>query len=678
MKKFTFTLLLLLTAIIVKAQDSCNSAVVITAGVYTTSDINGDAPTLDCTSNTNGSNGEWYKYTATEDIEITVSSALPVNTGIDTRLNVFTGSSCNNLVCVGGDDDSGPGANADLGYTSIYTFNAFAGSDYYIVFDNRWSPFAIDFELTEGGSVVDPPTEDVTFTIQSISNLGSPYTFVDMNNDDLDDLVTVSNTSVLINYQKADHTFDEVTVTTSNADHNPSWSIAAGDLDGNGYMDLLYGGGQGATFMYGNKNDTSNPANNYATDYTEYSPSIYIFSQRTNFVDIDNDGLLDAFVCHDVAPNVYFINDGNGGLETHQVGDGNSLDLGLPGSNYATIFFDMDNDRDTDMYISKCTSEPNRLYSNNGDGTYTDVSVGSGADSLLRTWASAVGDYDNDGFMDILIGASSGSNGLMHNNGDGTFTDVTAGSGFDTFNEVSHEYIAEDFNNDGFIDILSSGKIMLGNGDMTFSPSINTVGRGAVGDANNDGFLDVFTFSGLNINNNTTGNWFNVNLTGVQSNSDGIGARVEIVSAMGTQIRDVKSGVGFKHMSSLTAHFGLGEDTTIDSVTIYWPSGVVDTVDSPAINSSLNITEGSSALSIDENLLSNVSVYPNPVNKELTINTTLDLENSIISIFNIQGKKVFNTRFDSNKINVSSLETGVYFLRIIQNNKQVNLKFIKK
>ncbi|MCF6349537.1 MAG: FG-GAP-like repeat-containing protein [Flavobacteriaceae bacterium] len=524
--------------------------------------------------------------------------------------------------------------------------------------------------------------EDITFTTQSVSSLGAPYVIVDMNGDFLDDLVTVNTNSIRINYQKEDQTFDTVTITTPIADNDPTWSIAAGDLDGNGYMDLLYGGGSGATFMLANVNETSNESNNYASEYSEISPSIYIFSQRTNFVDINNDGNLDAFVCHDIDANVYFINDGNGGLITHQVNDGSSLDLGILGRNYATIWIDYDNDQDIDVFISKCggstEATKNRLYRNNGDGTYTDVSVASGLDSVIQTWSSAWGDFDNDGFMDVMVGASWGENEFMRNNGDGTFTNITAGSGFDTFDITSHEYIAKDFNNDGYIDVLASGYIMKNNGDMTFTQIANDVGQGAVGDVDNDGFLDVFTDGVVKVNDGTVGNWLKVNAVGVESNIDGIGARVEITSALGTQIRDIRSGIGFQYMSSLTAHFGIGDDTAIESVTIYWPSGNIDIINDPAINSTLNITEESVPLSINEDLLNNVSLYPNPVTNELQINTNLDLENSIIAIFDIQGKKVYNSYFIDNKINVSNLETGIYFLRIIQNDKKLNLKFIKK
>ncbi len=678
MKKITILLLFTLIITNLQAQNTCNTAVEITMGTHTVVEINGDPAPENCVQQyNNGSFGEWYKFTATVAEGVEITTDIPGNEGKDTRIHIYEGN-CNNLVCVIGDDDGGVGSGRNL--TSVAAFNTVIGTTYYVVFDSHWDFSGFNFEFNQA-TVVDPPTDVVTFTNQSVANIGSPYIVVDMNNDHLDDLVTVSTNQVNINYQKNDGSFDNVVVATPIADHNASWSIAAGDLDGNGYLDLLYGGGGGATFMLSNVSETSNNTKEYTSDFTEYSPSIGIFSQRTNFIDINNDGLLDAFVCHDVNSNVYFINDGNGGLITHQVNDGNSVDLGILGRNYATLWVDYDNDQDMDMFISKCggsaEATKNRMYENNGDGTFTDVSISSNLNSSIQTWSSAWGDFDNDGLMDVLVGASNGSNELMHNNGDGTFTDITAGSGFDTFNVTSHEYIAHDFNNDGYVDVYASGYILTNNGDMTFSPSGTNYGRGAVGDLNNDGFLDLFTGT-LKINNNTEGNWLNVNTIGTDSNSNGIGARVEITSNLGTQIRDIRSGTGFKYMSSLTAHFGIGSDTTIQSVTVYWPSGNVDYIENPTINSTMNIVEGSAALAVNEELLNKVTINPNPVNNELVITTNENLENSVISIFDIQGKKVLNSYFESNTINVEKLDSGIYFLRIFNNNKEVKLKFIKQ
>ena len=88
---------------------------------------------------------------------------------------------------------------------------------------------------------------------------------------------TLTNINLLIQTQEGD--FEEVNISTENADYTPSWSMAAGDFDRNGYNDLLYGGGSGVTFMRANDNGTA---------YMEISGSEYVFSQRSNFVDINN------------------------------------------------------------------------------------------------------------------------------------------------------------------------------------------------------------------------------------------------------------------------------------------------------------------------------------------------------------------------------------------------------
>lgn len=337
---------------------------------------------------------------------------------------------------------------------------------------------------------------------------------------------------------------------------------------------------------------------------------------------------------------------------------------------------------DIDMFIAKCGGSAERssdqLYRNNGDGTFTEIGAAANLSDPMQTWSSAWADFDNDGDMDVFVGASSGAHKLAKNNGDGTFTDVTAGSGFDTFTPTSIENVCYDFNNDGYVDVLGAGEtIMFNNGDMTFTPYNVGFGDGAVGDINNDGFLDYFN-GDLHINQGNSNNWIKINTIGVQSNRNGIGARVEIESALGVQIRDVKSGVGFRHMSSLNTHFGIAEDTSIDRVTVYWPSGNVDQIENPQINSTVQITEGMAPLKTDTALIDAVSIYPNPVKNILSIRTNEDLNGSLISIFDIQGKRVYNAKYNSNDINLSYLKQGVYFLRIIRDNKQLKIKLIKE
>jgi hypothetical protein len=145
----------------------------------------------------------------------------------------------------------------------------------------------------------------------------------------------------------------------------------------------------------------------------------------------------------------------------------------------------------------------------------------------------------------------------------------------------------------------------------------------------------------------------------------------------GKQVRDVRSGEGFEFMSSLNTHFGIGTETSIDNITIYWPSGVVDFIANPTINTTLTIVEGS-ALSIEDETLVDVSIYPNPVEDILTIKTSADLINKIATVFDMNGKKVLNQKLTTNTLEVSSLGSGIYFLRLESEGRIIKRKFIKK
>ena len=513
----------------------------------------------------------------------------------------------------------------------------------------------------------------VSFTSINNPTSGSDRGVMDMNGDFLDDIVSVSADKVQVFYQQPDGTFVENTINTTTADYNPSWSFAAADYDRNGYTDLLYGGGSGVTFMR---------ANNDGTGFTEISGTEYVFSQRSNFVDINNDGHLDAFVCHDVEPNVYYLNDGNGNLSFNQGGLGDYP----TGGHYGSVWVDFDNDRDVDLFIAKCGGEPerrdNEMHINNGDGTYTEIAASLGLEDDMQTWSSAWNDYDNDGDLDVWIGASTIDDGfhrLMRNNGDGSFTDVIAGSGLETFNNTGIENATYDFNNDGFADIASNGSILLGNGDLTFNIyySVLPGNNGSFGDLNDDGFIDSFSTGSRFINDANANNWLKINTIGVDSNINGLGARVEIVTPSGTQIRDVRSGEGFRYMSSLNTHFGIGTDTEITSITIYWPSGIIDVIEDVNINETITVVEGQ-VLGQQDNLVTNLIAFPNPTTNVLNVSNINELENPIYTIFDTTGRRVANAKLTSNSIDVSYLSQGNYTLRVFDNNTRKVQRFIKK
>ena len=640
------------------AQNTCLTALPIAAGLHTIAQIDGSQiPIPICTfTGTGATAGEWYSYTPTADHGVTITTDLAQNTNDDTRFHVYSGT-CGLLTCVAGDDDSG---NNNL---SIASFNAQLGITYIIAFDNRWTSSGFDFQLIEGPPVV----QSVSFTLQPIATAGSPMCVVDMNNDQLDDVVATTATNININHQQQGGGFVATNITTAPADHVASWSIAAGDFDSNGWNDLLYGGGDGVTFM---------KANATGTAFAEVSYPQYVFSQRTNFVDINTDGHLDAFVCHDIDANVYYMNDGTGNLVFNQGG------LGDWGGNYGSIWIDHDNDHDMDLFIAKCGSDPiDQLHRNNGNGTFTPIGPAFNLNDQGQSWSAAWGDYDNDGDMDVMSGdGSGGGHRLMRNDGN-TFTDVSAGSGFDLLQGSSIEYTTHDFNNDGLLDVLcANSTIMMSNGNMTFTPNVVSVTEGPIGDLNDDGYLDVVSvWQGMiSMNDGGTNHYLRINTVGTQSNRNGIGARVVCTSALGTQIRDVKSGDGFAYMSSLMTHFGLGADTQVDEVTVYWPSGEISTVTNPAIDGVLTIVEDAITNVAEAQAAGTLGVWPVPATDHITLNADADLLNGTATILDIAGQEVMTTLLRTNQLDVSRLANGVYTLRVDVEDQRFVSSFIKQ
>lgn len=394
---------------------------------------------------------------------------------------------------------------------------------------------------------------------------------VDMNGDQLDDIVRVGNKGMYIDYQHPDGQYTQ-SFFPMPVQSPPSWSICAGDIDNNGLNELLFGHTTSVSFV---KADSS------GNGYHETVMSPLILSQRSTMADINNDGWLDAFVCNDTAQSIPFRNTGHGDM----VPDTNLIHTADRPGSYAAIWTDYDNDGDVDLYISKCQTvappghinRTNLLYRNNGDGSFTDVAAQAGLDDNAQSWSTVFEDFDNDGDFDAFIVNHDFQNRLFRNNGDATFTDVITTSGINAADLGAFENTSGDFNNDGFIDIFSdlTTRLYLGHGDLTFTAQDAPTIPGAVADLNQDGFLDVFHFGQMWLNEGNTHHWLKVFPIGITSNRNGIGARVEIYGAWGTQVREVRSGQGYSPMNSLTVHFGLGMHTEIDSLIIRWPSGVV-------------------------------------------------------------------------------------------------------
>jgi len=666
------TLLIILLFIFqqIKAQDTCLTAVPITAGYYTVDAINGtDIPSPICAENGTGATaGEWYSYTPTQNYSVTVSTELQINLNKDTRIHIYSGT-CSSLTCIAGDDDAG---SIGTGYLSIVNFNVAAGTTYIIAFDNRWNSSGFDFQLIESPIVIPP----ISFTSQQISISPIICNVADMNGDFLDDITYVEGNQISILTQKTVGGFDTTVMPLSTTVLTPDWSIAAGDFDRNGFNDLALGNGSRLTIL---------KANETGTNFSIIAYPQSIFTQRTNFVDINNDGNLDLWACHDVAQSYAYKNDGIGNL---------NFDISLMptlaiGGNYQSLWIDYDNDGDMDMYLSKCrggaaVGDPQRinlLYKNNGDGTFSECGATAGVNDGSQSWSTAIEDFDNDGDLDILLSNISDTNKFYLNNGDGTFTDIYATTGIDA-QVGSWELQAADFNNDGFMDFIwQNGKeLYLNNGDLTFSGYDINFNEGGIGDLNNDGFLDVQFANYVYYNVPNGNNWVKINLKGITSNSNGIGARIEIYGAWGKQIREIRSGHGFSHMSSLNAYFGIGTATEITKIVVKWPSGIVDTLWNPTINSAIFIPESSTLNTVTNNYTQNLTVYPNPTSNYLKIhwNQNENIANSA-TIFDVSGKKIKEEKITNNTVSVQNLQKGTYILEIKnEKGKKYSCKFLKE
>lgn len=445
---------------------------------------------------------------------------------------------------------------------------------------------------------------------------GVAIAVLDMNGDGLDDIARLSQGIDLnIQYQTSpDQPFTSTGMNPLPGDD--TWGMCAADVNNDGLGDVMAGG-----FYNGIKIAVAGAGGGFTVQNIA-NPSTFV--QCVNFADINNDGWLDAFVCHDDGVARIFGNNGDGTF----VHEPNWIDLTtVPASdnsgNYGSVWSDVDNDGDLDLYIAKCrqgvnnASDPrriNQLFLNNGDFTFTqDINNTTGLRIGAQSWTADFGDIDNDGDFDCFITNHDVSSQLLENDGAGHFTDISATSGMlNAVQGLPIQGVFRDFDNDGFVDIIVAGSehtVFRNNGDKTFSTVPNPFDASqmesfAIGDLNGDGFQDVYAGyaniytdpsnipDALWINDGNDNGFFGLNLRGQQSNYNGVGAKVQLFSSLGIQTREVRSGESYGISNSLQIHFGMGQVTVIDSVVINWPSGVRDVLYQPAVGQYVTAYEG--------------------------------------------------------------------------------------
>jgi uncharacterized repeat protein (TIGR03803 family) len=341
-------------------------------------------------------------------------------------------------------------------------------------------------------------------------------------------------------------------------------------------------------------------------------------SEGPVWADYDRDGFVDLYVAR-YGPDWIFHNKGDGTFV--QVSNNTDGILQDDRDSYNAMWSDYDNDGWPDLFVAVNTdndlNQTNFLYRNQENGTFTRVIKGSITTDNEYSIGCAWGDYDNDGCPDLFVcnGLNHhGINSLYHNNGDGTFTKMTSDVVGSIVSDVANftQCAWGDYDNDGYLDLLVTSinplavnQLYHNNGDGTFTrimtgSLVNEVGLFfgcAWGDYDNDGFLDIFTAGGMNglyRNNGNSNGWLKVKLVGTVSNRSAIGAKVRVHATIGGktfwQLREINTGDGFC-AGPLEADFGLGDATNADTVRIEWPSGFVQEFQNVAAKQILTITE---------------------------------------------------------------------------------------
>jgi hypothetical protein len=495
--------------------------------------------------------------------------------------------------------------------------------------------------------------------------LGPGCAFLDYDNDGWQDILLVNSTNwpekkapktfLALYHNNQNGTFTDVTGAAGLAVEMYGLGVTVADYDNDGFDDV-YITAVGPNHLF------RNLGNGKFMDVTaKAGVGDSSFSTSAAWFDYDKDGKLDLFVCNYVdwsiekdqlctldgknksycTPQSYkgqsatlYHNRGNGTFEnvTQRAGlnDPSSKSLGV-------AVFDYNSDGFPDLFVANDT-EPNKLYKNNGNGTFTDEALTAGvAFSESGTPRAGMGvdtaDYDGSGREGIVIGNfTNESMALYRNDGTGLFTDEAGASGIGKMSSQSLTFATFffDYDLDGLPDIFAANghvsddisvvqpnvkymqppHLFRNRGKKKFeeaTPKLGRalqraiVGRGAAyGDFDNDGDLDLLIMANngparlLRNDNGNQNDLLRVKTVGSRSNRDGIGARVTLKTAAGAKLMSVvKTGSSYCSQSELPLTFGLGKSDPAKGMTleIAWPSGQTDIIQDVKPNQSITVQE---------------------------------------------------------------------------------------
>ena len=341
--------------------------------------------------------------------------------------------------------------------------------------------------------------------------------------------------------------------------------------------------------------------------------------------DINNDGKLDLYLCR------YHFNFQTGYQYENrlflQQANGSFIDISMSagvnnGSNpsFQPIFWDYDEDGWQDIFIiNDLLAAHNTLYRNNGNNTFTDVTAAAGLYQNYNAMSATVGDYDNDQDMDLFVSNGSAGNYLYQNNGNAVFTNVGLESGVISYSNCWGG-IWIDHNNDSYQDLYVASAplnttlntmnfFFENNGDGTFDNKTTALGMGSdvdnlyavcQSDFNKDGLEDILISPGnstakLYVNENTadaSNHWISTSFEGRMSNRDAIGTRFKVYCGDDVYTRYTHCGEGFISQHSTNKHIGIGSHSSVDSLIIQWPRGVVETYYDISVDDFHHFVEG--------------------------------------------------------------------------------------
>lgn len=306
----------------------------------------------------------------------------------------------------------------------------------------------------------------------------------------------------------------------------------------------------------------------------------FCFSIAT--LDYDGDGWPDMYVACDSQPSILYHNNKDGTFTDQALEAGVAFNEdGREQAGMGVTVGDYNGDGRPDIFKTNFSEDTPTLYRNDGNGEFSDVtrSAGLGKHMQYLGWGTMFFDFDNDGWPDLMLvnghvypevdkfhlGSDYNESRLLyHNNGDASFTEVTADAGAGiTTPAASRGMAVGDLWNDGQISVVTN------NMNQTPSLLVNTVRNG--------------------------NHWLAIRLIGTKSNRDGIGARIAVHVGGRDLVDEVRSGSSYISQNDLRVHFGLGAATRIDYVEVRWLSGLVERFANVQVDGIRTLTEGGGA-----------------------------------------------------------------------------------